>query len=491
MFIILILVSCNLYTQNVESIKINPEITKIFFEKKVNKDWNPKLYETIEVDSILLYKFERGETISDLYSKQLEIVENNKMYFVEYERNFEYASNKKNELDSIIFKINDYLKSNSNYQLKKQLLIDSQEIANKYGIKIITYKRNNSLFDKLIDNNANSYSNSKKQTEIFIYENNKKPKEEDLKICIEFILNEKNKINFPVKNDGYKKYLNELEILNKTPKTIITNVKSEKSSYRSTILISEKHVDFEHFEAELSPIKGDYYIAKHDFESPKYSVSIIKDEILSYDQIKHINGFDMDYLRLCYPVNLYEDRKNNGKVYVLNRSDWSFYGDLKKIKKEIDFRDLLVNLGYKIYEKESYTNLNQKYYKSFIKTKNAEIELKEDDNYLYEMLKEDKKYLEKFDLDYLKLKTLINKIPPHSKVLSNYLNIYNLKRSFTPTSTINEWKNATRAAKPIADDLIEFRSKYALIYDFKELKTDIVTDFIGYCAYSSKILGLL
>lgn len=490
--ILFLIVNFNIYSQQNESIKITPEIYKIFLSKKVNKDWNPNIYETIDVDSLSYYEFEKGEIVSEVYIKQLEIVEKYKKYYDEYENTFNYNTNKINDLDTIISKIKKYINSNTAYKIKKQLLIDSHEIAKKYNLKIMSYKRKSSMFDNLINNNSNVYkSNAKELEEIFIYNENSKPDIDDLKICIDFLSNEKSNSILPKKSEEYNKYISELEILNKTPQTVISNVKSKKKSYRNTILITDKTIDLNSSELELLPLKGDYYIARNDFESPKYSISFVKNEILSYEQIKHINGLDVDYLKLCYPVDLYEDNSKKGKIFVLNRSDWQFLASIKDAKKEIDFRTLLENLGYKIFLKESYTNLGKKYFKSFISTRTAEIELKENDYYLYEMLKENKMYLQKFDADYLKLKALINKIPPHSKVLSNYLNIYDIKRAFTPLNIIDSWKKATLSAKPIADELIKLRSDYALIYDFKELKTDEVSNFVGYCAYSAKILGLL
>jgi len=297
-------------------------------------------------------------------------------------------------------------------------------------------------------------------------------------------------ISDPYKSNEYLKYISQVEILEKTPNKESGMVKSQTESEREVRLVEINKVDVNFFNGTFKSLPGVVYISNKNIEAPKINKSIIENEIVEKETVNQFRNFyeDRNTFRDGYVI---ED-VNTKEQYLIPFEHWTYLSDVKECLQYAELLTILNDLGYKEYEKEFYDqSKGGKYKKLYIKTKTAEIELKENDHNLYDMLKENKSILTEFDNEHNKLISLIKQCITYTSSLSNYINIYNVKRTNTPLSTINAWRASTISAGKITSQINNIEGKYAFIYDLSsEENITAFNVFLEKLVSSQSILGI-
>ncbi len=468
-FAIIFFFSEKVSSQNTTTYKITPEINKKIISKYPWKGIN--VYH-INIKKIKYYEYEIGEVVSKKYIEEKEILDY-------YKKTFEDKMNplitKKKDLTLAVELIDEYLNSDLKFELKKEFLIQSQELVNKHKIHIII-KRENSF--------KNVY-----EIELLINNEDTKPNKNDLKACKDYLLWKLENISDPYKSNEYLKYISQVEVLEKTPNKESGMVKSQTESEREVRLVELNKVDATIFTGTFKSFSGEVFISNKNIEAPKINKSIIENEIVEKETVNQFRNFyeDRNTFRNGYVI---ED-VNTKEQYLIPFEHWTYLSDVKDCLEDIELLTILHDLGYKEYEKEFYDQLKGKYNKLFIKTKTAEIELKENDHHLYDMLKENKSILTEFDNEHNKLISLIKQCITYTNSLSNYINIYNIKRTNTPLATINAWRVSTISAGKLTSQINNIEGKYAFIYDLSsEENIPGFNVFLENLVRSQSILGI-
>ena len=478
LFVIIFCLSTKIIAQSPKIIIIKPEISKKIIEK-----YNYAIFEVYQVTSqkIKYHEYENGEVMSDEYLKQLKYLEENKKYFENFEKENKEIENKKNDLNSIISKIDIFLNSNDKYELKKQLLIDSQNIANKYSIKIITTEASSSLVN-ILTQQPKYGSNPERQ--ILIYNENSRPNKNDLRICKNSINNIIDQIKYPEKTNEYNQYLIHLNNLPNIKKTKPGKIQSSLESEREVKLVNEAKIDINLFSGSFIVNSSTACMAYKNHEDSENSKSFIKDELIDYQEAQNYPRIFSD------PGFLIKEINSNEEFFLPLRSQ-SYIKFVYDSQKDFETLKILHELGYKEYNKEFYDQLKGNYNKLFIKTKTAEIELKENDYNLYNILKENRSILSNFDNDHNKLFPLMKQCATYTNSLISFLNIYKIKRNMTPISVINSARTTVINAKKLVNQIMDIRGKYAFIYSFLEVENNAAFQlFLDKYVESKNVLGI-
>lgn len=468
-FTIIFFFTSKVSSQNNTTFQITPEINK----KIINKyPWNLIDVYKISVKKVKYYEYEKGEVISEKYKEE----ENTLNY---YKKKFEEKTNpliiKKKDITSAIELIDEYLNSDLKFELKKEFLIQSQELVNKYKIHIIKKREN-------IYNNVY-------EIELFINNEVNKPSKKDLITCKDWLLWELKNIAVPETTEEYIKYLNQLEVISKINKMAPGMVRSQTESEREVRLVDVNRVDVNTFSGTFHSLPGEVNISNKNSEAPEINKSIIENEII---ESKIINQFKLDYdSRFKFMTGYIIEDVNNKEQYLIPIQSWTYISHVLDCQRDIELLNILHDLGYKEYNKEFYDQIKGNYNKQFIRTKTAEIELKENDHNLYDMLKENKSILTDFDNDHNKLISLIKQCIIYTSSLSNYINIYDVKRTNTPLSTVNAWRASTLNAGKLTSQINNIEGKYAFIYDLSsEENITAFNVFLEKLVRSQSILGI-
>lgn len=463
-FVIIFFFSVKVSSQNTTTYQITPEINKKIIRKYPWKGIN--VYH-INKQKVKYYGYEMGEVISKEYNEQLNSLNSLKRRYENYKAPLQI---KKDDLILCIELINEYLKSDLKLELKKEFLSQSQELATKHHIIYIKTEDFRDLYIYKLD-----------YTGEFL-----KPNKKDLIFCRDYVSRILQNIPDTEKSEEYLKYISQAEVLEKTPKKESGIVKSQTESEREVKLVDINKVDATIFTGTFKSLPGEVYISNKNIEAPKINKSIIENEIVEKQTINQFRNFyeDRNTFREGYVI---ED-VNTKEQYLIPFEHWTYLSDVKDCLQDIELLNILHDLGYKEYEKEFYDqSKGGKYTKLFIKTKTAEIELKLS---LYDRLKENKSFLTEFDNDHNKFISLINQCITYTNSLSNYINIYNVKRTNTPLSTVNEWKAKVINSNKLFEQLLPITSKYAYIYSFLESENSSFQDFLDVSIKSGNILGI-
>lgn len=456
-------INSNATSKNSDTLIINPEMNKKILRKRDPNYFN---IHQVSIEKIKYHQYEMGEVMSKKYRDELNFLETNKREYSMYQDVLKKQQQEKDDLGLCIELIDEYLKSDLKFDLKKEYLIQSREIARKYGIYNIR---------------GSDYS------EFYIYQETSKPNKNDLKFCRDYIFRVIQAVIEPEKSNSYIEYVSRLENLQKIDKTMPGLVKSLIESERQAKLVEEKKMDINTFSGSFIIVKPGPYFLNKNIEDPDNLKSFVENELIDYESYKkserkvELNASQGQLLKEI----------NSNEEYFLPAESWYYLERVRNCQKDIELLNILHDLGYKEYYKEYYDYKQDKYNKTFIQTKTAEIELREDDYTLLDLLKENKSALSNFDNDRNKFLSLMKQCTTYTSSLSDFINIYNIKRNETPISTINAWKTKAIIAKKLLSQILVIRSKYAFIYTFLEFQNDSSFDvFLDKSILSSNILGI-
>ena len=373
---------------------------------------------------------------------------------------------KKEELNDIITKIISFLESKDKYDLKKGLLIDAQKIADKYEIKIRTKIPSSSIFE------ANTYDR-----EILIYRENKKSNNDDLKIIADEILKIKEAVKLPKESEESKLYIAELSRLGKMKKTVPGFVLSTTEAEREVKIVEEELANLETFKGSFASTQ--VYMVLKNTEDKKRGKSFIKNELLDPKSYFEAESSITDIFGK--PGYILEEVSTH-EEYFYPMEKGSYISSVADFARDENFLKLLHELGFK-----EYLGADNKMY---IKTKTAEIEIRDSNNFRY-TIEDDKTILSSIDNDHIKLKALVKQCTTYTSSLNNFLSIYNVKRTNTPLATVNQWRTTTLNASKLVSQITAITSKYAFIYDLsREENLQSYNDFLEKLVSSQSALGI-
>jgi hypothetical protein len=467
-FVIILFFTSKVSSQNATIYQITPEISK----KIISKDKMPiaDIYH-ITNQKIKYNEYEMGEIVSEKYKKQLLYIENNKkQYDISINDSIQHEL-KKSDWRFSIELIDEYLKSNLKNELKNEYIIQSIELLKKSPLKVDYVKQ---PYDEYLNDYLNGKDPERKNN-IFWLKACKKAMSDIINRCDPF-----------VKSEGYLNYKKSLKYLEQIKKMVPGMVKSKTESEREVKLVDINKVDINTFNCTFNrKLPPEVWISEKNSEAPEINKSIVENEIVETTTIKQ---YKLDYdSRFKFSNGYIIEDINTKEQYLIPSRKEGYLTHVRECMEEIELLEIIHDLGYKDYEKEFYDQLKGKYNKLFIKTKTAEIELTLP---LYDRLRENKSFLTDFDNDHNKFKSLIKQCITYTELLSNYINIYNVKRTNTPLSIVNEWKTKQINSNKLVSQLAEIRAKYAFIYEFLESGDSLFQNFLDVSITSGNILGI-
>lgn len=468
-FAIIFFFSLNAISQNTKIYQITPAINK-----KISEEF-PSLFKIYHITKkkIKYNEYEMGTVLSKEYEERLNSLNSLKRWYENYKAPLQA---KKDDLTLCIKLIDEYLKSDLKFELKKEFLIQSQELVNKYKIQIIVKREN--LYKNVYE------------VELFIYKEETKPSKNDLKEIRDIVDRILQNIPDPEKSEKYLEYTSKQEEIKNIAQYVPGIVLSEKESEREVRMVDVNKVDADSLSGTFHVLPEiNLHISQRNLGLPRINKSYIKNEIVEYKDVKQYEDTYHDIFSSRYGSIIEEI--NTKEQYFVGAENASYLSKVADCQKDIELLNILHELGYKEYTKEFYDQLKGNYNKSFIKTKTAEIEIKEGDNNLYYMLKENKASLSSFDNDHLKLISLMKQCITYTSSLTNFNNIYDIKRGFTPVTTINAWRTKAISANKLVGQIMDIRGKYAYIYSFSEVENSApFQTFLDNSVKSNRALNL-
>lgn len=320
-----------------EKFTITPELSKQIIEKYKLEPF--KIYPVI-IKEINYKAYDTAQVLTTEYKLELKRLERYRPAFDMYNNTLKENEEKQESIRTITKKIDDFLNSNDKYEIKEKLLIDSQTLADKYGIKVSVIDDKIKLNDFIKTSNTNQQESTKN---IFIYEQGKRSSKNDLKIFQSEI--QKIKIIEPEKTNDYREYLESQKELSTIQKTETGKVLSDKISKKSVYVIAENPV-------ELNVLSGDFT------KLPDYYILINKEIEYKFVKNELITEKDEDYTFLKRDNDRFSIIKNtstNQLFYVMSNQ---FIGQLEIEISQTNFKNLGNTAEYKAW-KTKYVGLLQ------------------------------------------------------------------------------------------------------------------------------------
>lgn len=444
-FAIIFFFSLNAISQNTKIYQITPAINK-----KISKQF-PSLFQIYHVkkQKIKYHEYEMGEVISKEYKTQLDILDYEKKDYERYQKDqLNKVQKFKNDYKTCIDLIDKYLNSDENYEVKKEYLIQSKELLRTIPNIKVNY-RNDSGGYGIQDAFIGYWDNFKS-----------KPNKKGLIEVKESLVNFLKGVPDFEKPSSVIDYITRLENLPKIKKTAPGLVESQIESERDVALVDANIVHVDSLSGTFLSLPNEVSISNKNIGAPNINKSFLKNEIVESKNVEQFNkGYDdINAFRNAYMI----EEVNTKEQYVIPLQNWAYFGHVTDCQKDIELLNILHELGFQEYKGSDD--------KTYIKTKTAEIELKENSQHLYYMLKENKSSLSSFDNDHIKLISLMKQCITYTSSLTNFNNIYDIKRGFTPVATINAWRTKAISANKLVGQIMDIRGKYAYIYSFSEVE---------------------
>jgi hypothetical protein len=458
--LLLLILSITVNAQMANSIKINPEISKKIIENK-NIDFTAFSVSLKEVDFPI---YEIGKVPSKKYIEELEELKKHKTDFDKYQNEYNDSQKKYEEIKSIVAKIDEYLNSKENYDIKVNSLMDAQNIADKYKLQCIIEK-DNTLKSSIAGNFGININNAPSNKIILIYKSDKRTGKSDLETYKNYI----NNISFkaPEESQGYREYNWQLTRLNSMSKTESGMVLSGKTQKKQIYILKDT------LSLDYGKIEGVFSIVENKFSAVLTDIpnKFIKNQI--------VNENDFDYNTRLFTKSYNLIKKNDSDEYFFIMDD-VYLSELEKEQKNNEIFEIIHKLGYKEYKDE--------YGDYFMKSKTCEIKL---DTWTFSELRLNPAYITTLDNDQLKLATLVKQTIPHSKILDKYCGLYNIQRSRMSTIDIKNWRIATANALKLDKEIYKISEKYFGNYSFTLLdKSKTLQDFTDNVLASKGVLGM-
>ncbi|MFZ4672519.1 MAG: hypothetical protein ACOYLT_10945 [Flavobacterium sp.] len=439
-FAVILFFSINAIAQNTKLYQITPAINK-----KISEEY-PSLFRVYHVTKkkIKYNEYETGTVLSKEYEEQLNSLNSLKYYYEKYKAPIQ---TKKDDLTLCIKLIDEYLKSDLKFELKKDYLIQSEELQKKHIGRIL-------MGEGLGWMDLQIYHLDYKKEII-------KPSKSELKESRDMVNRFLQNIPDPEKSQEYLKYTSKQEEIKNIAQYVPGIVLSEKESEREVRIVDVNKVDADSLSGTFHILPEiNLHISQRNLGLPRINKSYIKNEIVEYKDVKQYEDTYHDNFSSRYGDIIEEI--NTKEQYFIGAEVATYLSKVADCQKDIELLNILHELGFKEYKGSDD--------KTYIKTKTAEIELKENSQHLYYMLKENKASLSSFDNDHIKLISLMKQCITYTSSLTNFNNIYEIKGGFTPLATINAWRIKAISANKLVGQIMDIRGKYAHIYSFSEIE---------------------
>lgn len=459
-YALLFLISTKALSQEHYSFTITPELSKQMVEK-----FQPlavKIY-PVSFKEIDYHGYDTLQVITNSYKILSEELEEYRPAYDLYTSDMTFYSGKQEAIKTIIKNIDYFLSTDDKKEIKDIVMLESQNLADKYKIKVTTVDNRIKLQSFL--NTADTRNNTANPPErnVLLYEKGRPANKNDLKIFREDI--QKIRLVEPRMTYEYQQYIKYSDRLLETPKTETGKVLSDKISKRSTYMIDENQIDLNTFSGTFIELPEKYVRVGSDYQN-----KFVKNELIIDNDDYHNGGNRIEKCPIIKKIGT-ED------LYYVQSTD--YVTELSRIQREQELLDIVHKLGYKEYKADG---------ELYIKTKTSRIRL---DAYTYSVLKPNPSWITTLDVDQTKLSALIKQTVSHSSTLNKYVMLYNVQRNKMSTANINAWRAATAQAQKLNDQIYKIDEKYAGNYSFMPLeKSDARGTFSDNLGASKGVLGM-
>lgn len=324
-YALLILLSAKTFAQESISLKITPELSKQVMEKYNLEDF--KIY-SVTSKEVEYYPYVDGQVVSVKYNQKLEELKRYQSGFDEYNNALKVNEDKREAIKTISQNIDAFLASDEKYDIKEKMLIESQELADKYKITVTLLRTN--INDPI------------RERRILLYEAGKKANKNDLKSFKDEI--RKIKISEPNKTSDYIRFMEAQSELSRIPKAETGKVLSDKPSRKTVYIASEPPV-------ELSILSGNFtkLPEKYMLISDEIAGKIAKNELITESNEHFVNNLGFRGL------SIFKKSGTNELYYITSDR---FIGQLEIELNQIAYKNLGTNSEYKTW-KVKYVGLLQ------------------------------------------------------------------------------------------------------------------------------------
>jgi hypothetical protein len=274
--VLLLLISTKSLSQE-KTITITPELSKSIIDKFNIQSFNIYRVTTKEIE---YYPYVEGQVNTDSYIGLLEDLARDKSDYDKYREDVVKDSISISEIQSITTSIDEYLSSKEKSDVKDEILIKAQAIADKYNIEV--KGENTDFFAKKV-----IYTHGREGGEIktFKLHNGKKSSS---KKDIEFYKAQILKLKFRQVELSYgaREYIRNKEIETKIQKTKLGLVPSDKLSKKVVNVIVETPVEINTISGEFIQLSDRYSLILENVENKYVKNELTKDQDEYNEKVK-------------------------------------------------------------------------------------------------------------------------------------------------------------------------------------------------------------
>lgn len=259
--------------QQQSSFTITPELSqKVITAREDIK--NVKVYRVItkEVD---YYPIVDGEVITNEYRIALDYLKDYKPAYDDYVKAIAYNTEKTEAIKTVSSKIDSFLNSDEKRDVKEKYLIEGQDLANKYEIKVVLESGNINIGNR----------------KIFLYNNGNIASKSDLK-TYQKIINDIRIIE-PEKSWECQQYIAREKNLLNIQKTEIGKILSDKLSKKSIYMIEESPIDVNMLSGEFKMLNEKYVVITNEVTGKLFKNELVNESTEHYkrDRFYDFKGF--------------------------------------------------------------------------------------------------------------------------------------------------------------------------------------------------------
>lgn len=451
-YALLFLISTKSLAQENSSFTITPELSKQIIEKNQIRQF--KIY-PVSYKEVAYHAIDTGQIMTKEYKYVLESIEKNKSEYELYTNAILSNLEKRESIKIIVANIDKFLNSDEKYEIKEKYLIDSQALVAKYKFEVIISEKESLIKGFLANPNATYQEQKLINRKIVLYEKNKKINKSDLKLYQQAI--QKTRIDEPQKTQEYKRYLENVEELPTIKKTETGKVLSSKVSKRFAYMINETSVDINSISGIFTELPEAYMLVLSNKDNDRLENELITK--LKYDDVGNER----------YQIIQNVDTKE--LYFVMSHK---FLSDLQREQRNQELLDIVHKLGYKEYSGDGNV---------YIKSKTSEIIL---DLWTYQELKKNSSYISKLDSDQIQIASLVQQTISHSRALDTFVSRYRIQKNKMSTADINTWRNTTKQADKLWQQIYKIQEKYHGNNSFNLLKKSDTFEVFGLYITASK-----
>lgn len=318
--------------QEIASFKISPELSKQVVVKH-NLD-DVKIYNIVSKD-VDHYPYVEGQVPTNEYQILSEHLKKYTPSIDEYNAGMEHAKNIRNDVQSILSNIDEFLVSNDKYDVKEQFLIDAQALADKNKIII-------EILDHRILSRRNEYGEPIDKIVIRLYEKGKRSSKDVVRNFRTSISNIR--ITEPVIGQQfYEQYQQLSDELTKTPKTQTGWVLSDKLVKKSVYVIEEMPIDLNTLSGEFKMLSEEYSLITEEVSGKFAKNELITKSNEHYNKNIEFNGHSVI------------KKANTNALYYVTSDDFIF--QLQHIQEVSNYQNIGNTAEYKAWKTKYVTTL--------------------------------------------------------------------------------------------------------------------------------------